>query len=128
MKTSSEASNSADWTKKERDAREDERILEEVWDAMSLFGSFFGTATFGTFSKTDWKVMDQCKEKKGKGNQKWRLARISTAVQACVFPGLLNSAALMQPKVIYAVRRKFLASKPWVFSSCWSISGATPFG
>ena len=63
-----------------------------------------------TFSKTDWKVMDQCKEKKGKGtcNQKWRLARISTAVQACIFPGLPNCAALRQPKVIYAVRRKFL--------------------
>ena len=54
---------------------------------------------------------ESMEEKKGKGNRKWRLARISTAVQAGIFPGLLNSAALWQPKVIYAVR-KFLASKP----------------
>ena len=69
MKTSSEASKSAVWTQKESEVWEDERILEEVWDAMSLFGSFFETGMFGTFSKTDWKVMDQCKEKKGKGNK-----------------------------------------------------------
>ena len=40
-KTSSEASKSADWTKKEREAREDERILEAVRDAMGLFRGFF---------------------------------------------------------------------------------------
>ena len=49
----SKQKSSDDWTKKEREAREDERILEAVRDAMGLFGGFLGTGMFVVFSKTD---------------------------------------------------------------------------
>ena len=94
---------------------------------MGLIVSFFGTGMFATSSKTDWKVMGQCKEKKGKGQ--WKMA--SRSHFSCrVFPALAN-LCVRHPsnrRSFTLSGASFLTSKPWVVSSCWSNGGATPFG
>ena len=129
MKTSSEASKSAVWTQKESEVREDERILEEVWDAMGLFGGFLGTGMFAVFSKTDCKVMNQWKRRKAKVHViengvllAFRLPYRPVSFQVCL---ILRHFGNQRS---FTLSSFLQASPDWVFSSCWSISGATPFG
>ena len=57
MKTSSEASKSADWTQKESEERVDERILEGVRRVVSVLGISWVSLLVCYFLKDRWKAM-----------------------------------------------------------------------